>query len=86
MLTRLPRSDAHPWAKQSDQENSDPSAQASIRWGEHKAVIARVPYERIHVLDVSHRVGVGDDHIVDVGRHLFSSLDNIVRNLGESPC
>ena len=49
-------------------------------------MIARVPYERIHVLDVSHRVGVGDDHIVDVGRHLFSSLDNIVRNLGESPC
>ena len=34
---------------------------------------------------MSRRVGVEDDHIVEVGRHLFQALDNLVDNLDEPP-
>ena len=34
---------------------------------------------------MSSRVGVEDDHIVEVGRHLFQALDNVVDNLDDPP-
>ena len=41
--------------------------------------------ERSHGLDVSRRVGAEDDHIVEVGHHLFQALYDLVGNLDEPP-
>ena len=41
--------------------------------------------ERTYGLDVSRRVGFEDDHIVEIGRHLFQALYDLVDNLDEPP-
>ena len=58
-------------------------SQASLRGGELEALLAQALEERSHSLDVSRRVGVEDDHIVEVGYHQFQALDNLVDNLDE---
>ena len=48
-------------------------------------MLAQTLEERTHGLDVSRRVGVEDDHIVEVGRHLFQALYDLLQNLDEPP-
>ena len=45
------------------------------------------PLEQVspHGLDVSRWVGVEENHIVEVGRHLFQAIDNLVDILDEPP-
>ena len=48
-------------------------------------MLAQALEERPHGLNLSRRVGVEDDHIVEVRRLLFQALDNLVDNLDEPP-
>ena len=41
--------------------------------------------ERTHSLEVSHRIGVQDDYIVEVGRHLFQTFYDLLDSRDESP-
>ena len=63
----IPGSDAHRRAKWSGPEISIRNPQAGLRGGELKVMLAQALEERPHCLDVSRRVGVEDDHIVEVG-------------------
>ena len=44
-------------------------------------MLAQALEERSHCLDVSCRIGVENDHTVEVGRHQFQVLSNLVDNL-----
>ena len=44
-------------------------------------MLVQTTKESTHCLDVSRRVGIEDNHIVEVGRHLFQALHNLVYNL-----
>ena len=57
--------------------------QAGLRGGKLEVMLAQALEERQHGVDVSHRVVVEDDHIVEVGRHLFQALYNLVDYLDE---
>ena len=59
--------------------------QEGLRGVELEVMLSQALEERPRCLDVSRRVGVEDDHIVEVGRHLFQALNNLVRHLDEPP-
>ena len=59
--------------------------EAGLRARELEVMFAQALEEHSHGLDVSRRVGVGDDHIVEVGRHLFQALYDLVDNLDQPP-
>ena len=67
------------------QKTSIRGPRAGLRGGELEGALAQALEERPHCLDVSRRVGVEDEHIVEVGRHLFRALYNLVDNLDEPP-
>ena len=46
-------------------------AQASLRGGKLEVFRAQALEERTYRLHVSHRVGVEDDHVVELVNHLF---------------
>ena len=60
-------------------------AEAGLRGRELEVMLAQALEERTHGLDVGRRVGVEDDHIVEVGGHLFQAFYNLVDNLDEPP-
>ena len=59
--------------------------QAGLRGGELEVMLAQALEERLHCLDVSRRVGVENDHIVEVGHHLEQALCNFVNDFDELP-
>ena len=67
------------------QKNSTRGHEAGLRGRELEVVLAQALEERTHGLDVSRRVGVEDDHIVEVSLHLFQALYDLVDNLDEPP-
>ena len=85
MLTHFPRSDAHPRVKWSGPEIDICGTQASLRRGELEVMLAQAHETRTHCLDVSRRVEVQDDHIVEVGRHMFHTFDSLVDHLDGPP-
>ena len=58
-------------------------AQSSFRGGELEVMLSQAFEERTYRLDVSRRVGIGHDHIVEVGCHLFQAFGDFVDNRGE---
>ena len=85
MLTLFPRSDGHPRAKWSSSKISIRGAQSGFRGGELEGMHAQALEERTYRLDVSRRVRVEDDQVVEAGHHLFQALHNLVDNLDEPP-
>ena len=59
--------------------------QVGLRGGELKVMLAQALEKRPLCLDTSRRVGVEDDHIVEVSLHLFQALCNLVDDLDEPP-
>ena len=48
-------------------------------------MLAQALEERTRCLDVSRRFGVEGDHIVEVGRHMFYAVDNLVDDPDKPP-
>ena len=54
--------------------------EAGLRGRELEVVLAQELVERVRGLDVSRRIGVEDDHIVEMGCHLFQARYGRVDN------
>lgn len=50
-----------------------------------EAMLAPTLEECPHCMDVSHRVGVEENHIVELGRHLLQVRHNLIDSLDEAP-
>ena len=61
------------------------ATEAGLRGGELEVMLAQPLEERPHCLGVIRRVGVEDDDIVEVSRHLFQALYSLVDYLDEPP-
>ena len=48
-------------------------------------MLSQALQERTCCRNVSRRVGIQDDHIVEIGRHLFQALDKFVDTLTNHP-
>ena len=58
-------------------------ARASLRRGGFEVVFAQTSEKGAHYLDVSYRIRVEDDHIIEVSRHLCQTFDDFVNRFDE---
>ena len=85
MRTRFISLDAPRRAKCRGSDKQHPWPPGGLRGGELEVMLAQALEEHPHCLDVNRRVGVADDHIVEVGCHLFQALYNLVQNPDDTP-